>query len=484
MDQPNVLLICTDHWPGRMIGALGHPAVFTPTIDQMAALGIAFTNAYATTPTCIPARRELMTGTFSKTHGDRVFDGETPMPQPTIAQVFRDAGYHAYGVGKLHVNPPRDRIGFDDVLIHESGRLGNRDDQMAQDDYEHFLTERGYPGEESSYGIQNTFTYRDWHLPEYYHYTNWTAREMSRYIVRRDRDRPSFWYMSFDAPHPPFLPPAPFMDIYRGLEINESFMGDWARDFDALPFALKTKVNAYRELALSPTRAREIRRAFYAMSTHVDHQIKAVIGLLKEQGILDNTIMMFTSDHRNMQGDHGMFNQDVFYEGSANIPMVLMPTAEQAKGTGLNKRDGRLVAQADVMPTLLELCDIPIPNSVEGLSMVGDEKRDYLYGEFKENHNATRMVHDGRYKLIYYPVGNRFQIFDLREDPNELHDAADDPAYSDVRTRLTGLLKERIYGSDLEWLKDGELAGLPEPELTDDYFYNPTMGNARGYRWR
>ena len=109
MDQPNVLLICTDHWPGKMIGALGHPAVFTPTIDQMAALGIAFTNAYATTPTCIPARRELMTGTFSKTHGDRVFDGKTPMPQPTIAQVFRDAGYQAYGVGKLHVNPPRDR---------------------------------------------------------------------------------------------------------------------------------------------------------------------------------------------------------------------------------------------------------------------------------------------------------------------------------------------------------------------------------------
>ena len=161
MDQPNVLLICTDHWPGKMIGALGHPAVFTPTIDQMAALGIAFTNAYATTPTCIPARRELMTGTFSKTHGDRVFDGKTPMPQPTIAQVFRDAGYHAYGVGKLHVNPPRDRIGFDDVLIHESGRLGNRDDQMAQDDYEHFLTERGYPGEESSYGIQKHV-----HLPQ------------------------------------------------------------------------------------------------------------------------------------------------------------------------------------------------------------------------------------------------------------------------------------------------------------------------------
>ena len=110
-----------------MIGALGHPVIQSPTVDQMAANGIAFTNAYTTTPMCIPARRELMTGVFSKTHGDRVFDETLPMPDlPTIAQTFRDAGYQAYGVGKLHINPPRNRIGFDDFLIHESGRLGDR----------------------------------------------------------------------------------------------------------------------------------------------------------------------------------------------------------------------------------------------------------------------------------------------------------------------------------------------------------------------
>ena len=484
MDRPNVLLICTDNWPGKMIGALGHPAIQSPTIDQMAANGIAFTNAYTTTPMCIPARRELMTGTFSKTHGDRVFHETMPMPDLTIAQTFRDAGYQAYGVGKLHINPPRNRIGFDDVLVHEAGRLGDRGDQMVQDDYEHFLTERGYPGEESSFGIQNTFAYRDWHLPEYYHFTNWTAREMSKSIVRRDRDRPSFWYMSFDAPHPPLLPPRTYMDAYRDLEIDEPFMGDWAHDNDALPFALKSKAKEYRELALSAVRTKQFRQAFYAMSTHVDHQIRAVLGLLKEQGILDNTILMFTSDHGDMLGDHGRYNKGEFFEGSAKIPMVLVPTPEQVKSTGFNKRDGRLVAQADVMPTLLDLCDIPIPHQVEGLSMVGDERRDYLYGEFMENHQATRMVHDGRHKLIYYPLGHRFQLFDLQEDPNELHDAADDTGYSNVRERLTGLLKERLYGSDLDWLKDGELVGLPEPELTDDYFYNPNLTNTRGYRLR
>ena len=481
MDRPNVLLICADHWPGKMIGALGHPAIQSPTIDNMVRNGIAFTNAYTTTPMCIPARRELMTGVFSPTHGVRA-PSNAPMPDlPTMAQTFRDAGYQAYGAGKLHVSPPRNRIGFDDVQTHEAARLGG---QGGEDDYEHFLTERGYPGEESSYGIQNSRAYRDWHLPEYYHFTNWTAREMSKYIVRRDRDRPSFWYMSFDAPHPPLLPMTAFMDIYRGLDIDEPFMGEWARDFDDLPFAVKTMNPENRELALSADRTRQIRQAFYAMSTHVDHQIRAVVGLLKEQGILDNTILMFTSDHGDMLGNHGMYNKMTFYEGSTKIPMVLSPTPEQVKRTGFNKRDDRMVAQADIMPTLLDLCDIPIPESVEGLSMVGEERRDYLYGEFEENHQATRMVHDGRHKLIYYPVGHRVQLFDLQTDPDELHDLVDDAGYAGVRDHLIGLLKERLYGSDLDWLKEGELVGLPEPELTDDYFYNPTMGNARGYRMR
>lgn len=185
-----------------------------------------------------------------------------------------------------------------------------------------------------------------------------------------------------------------------------------------------------------------------------------------------------------MLGDNGMYNQGEFYEGSAKIPMVLVPTPEQVKSTGFNQRDDRLVAHADIMPTLLGMCDVPIPDTVEGLSVIRDQRRDYLYGEFKEDHNATRMVHDGRHKLIYYPVGHRFQLFDLLEDPNELRDVADDPGHSRVRARLTGLLKERIYGSDLDWLKDGELVGLPEPELTDVYFYDPTMSNARGYRMR
>ncbi len=217
--KPNVLLICVDHWPGYLLGSAGHPAVMTPTLDQLAANGVRFSNAYSATPTCIPARRGLMTGTTAHTHGDRIFNETLPMPEiPTMADAFSDAGYQTYAVGKLHVYPQRDRIGFDDVLLNEEGRhhLG-----LSADDYELFLADQGYPGWEYAHGMATTdYTVRPWHLSEHLHPTNWSAREMCRTIKRRDPNRPAFWYLSFNAPHPPLVPLRDYLDLYRDVEIG------------------------------------------------------------------------------------------------------------------------------------------------------------------------------------------------------------------------------------------------------------------------
>ena len=149
---PSVLLISTDHWPADLMGGAGHTAIRTPTLDSLAGAGVRYTNAYAECPVCIPARRTLMTGTTPRTHGDRNFLVQEPMPPfPTLAQTFRDAGYQAYAVGKLHVFPQRDRIGFDDVILAEEGRpiLG------AIDDYEIWLGEQGHPGRSFAHGMSN-----------------------------------------------------------------------------------------------------------------------------------------------------------------------------------------------------------------------------------------------------------------------------------------------------------------------------------------
>ena len=154
--SPNVLLICTDHWPGLLMGEAGHDRILTPTLDQLAANGVRFSQAYTATPTCIPARRALMTGTTARTHGDRSFDEHLLMDPnlPTLPQVFGDSGYQTNAVGKLHVYPQRDRIGFDEVISCEEGRHHLGGD--GRDDFERFSGSRGIrrPGAHPRHGEQ------------------------------------------------------------------------------------------------------------------------------------------------------------------------------------------------------------------------------------------------------------------------------------------------------------------------------------------
>ncbi|MCH2306443.1 MAG: sulfatase-like hydrolase/transferase [SAR202 cluster bacterium] len=486
LQKPNVLLISVDHWPGRFLSALGHPVVLTPTLDQLLANGVGFTNAYCTTPMCVPARRELMTGTFARTHGNRGGSGNgnsntKSHPTNTLAKAFVDYGYQAYGVGKLHVSPSRNRIGFNDVLLNEEGRM--RYLSKEKDDYEIFLSEQGNPGLEFAGGHSNNYDFRPWHLSEYEHSTNWTARETAKSIARRDKQRPSFWYMSFTAPHPPLNPLQQYFDMYRDVEVDLPFHGDWSLNFDQLPYALKARPRRIKGQNFSKIQEELIRKAFYALCTHVDHQIRTVIGTLKEEGIVDNTIIAFTSDHGDVLGNHGIYTKMCFYEEATKIPMIITPSATLVDQVGFGITDDRLVAQADVMPTLLEMCGIPVPDSVEGISMFSSSKRDYLYGEFYEDSPlCTRMIRSGNFKLIYYPVGNIFQLFNLKEDPNELKDVSNFKKFFEIKKSLIQKLVNSLYGSDLDWVSDGNLVGLTDIKWDGD-LPERDLGGQRGLRF-
>ncbi len=484
--KPNVLLICVDHWPGYLLGSAGHPAVMTPTLDQLAANGMRFTNAYSATPTCIPARRGLMTGTTARTHGDRVFSEKLPMPDfPTLAESFSNAGYQTYAVGKLHVYPQRDRIGFDDVVLNEEGR---HLEGLSADDYELFLADQGHPGGEYAHGMATTdYPVRPWHLPEHLHPTNWSAREMCRTIKRRDPTRPAFWYLSFNAPHPPLVPLPEYLNLYRDVEIPAPQVGDWAQDFDKLPYTLKDRHNRWYatlkhddgSTGLRDHELKLARQAFYALCTHVDHQLRLVVGMLREEGLLDNTIIAFTSDHGDMLGDHGQYAKALLYESSAKVPLIIVPTADYEQ-LGHHQVDDRLAELCDIMPTLLDMAGIPIPETVEGQSLISAASREYLYAEHYEDDHATRMVRDDRFKLIYYPVGNHFQLFDIKNDPHELHDLANDPAWAEIRDDLETQMITNLYGTDQTWVSNGGLGGLPDKEFAPA----PNRGLTAQRGWR
>ena len=467
----NVLFISVDQWAARYLGVSGHPVVMTPTIDGLARDGIRFTNAYSECPICIPARRSIMTGTSPRGHNDRIYKERQEMPPvQTLAGAFSAAGYQTYSVGKLHVFPQRNRIGFDDALISEEARY----EHGIVDDYEIWLGEQGYVGQEFLHGMgNNTYYTRPWHLPEKLHNTSWTTSQMIKAIKRRDPTRPAFYFTSYTFPHPPLVPVSTFLDMYQLEEIDEPVAGEWSTEKNWPLKALRHQAAVY-----SRKEIRLARRAYYAQCTHIDQQIRLLIGTLREENLLNDTVILFLSDHGDMLFDHGFVGKRVLWEGASAIPMILGgKPLERYRGSV----DNRLVGLQDVMPTLLDIAGIPIPDTAEGISALGDERRDMLYCEVNEGSKANRMVHDGRYKLIYFPVGNYRQLFDLEADPFEMKNLAGSLDLRNIEHKLERRLVDSLYGEDLVWLTDGRLTGVPDREFEPPADY--ALYNQRGGHW-
>ena len=460
--KKNVMLITVDQWSGDYLGCAGNREILTPSLDELCKYGIRFPNATSNTPVCIPARRELLLGVSSRVHGDRTFNTQLPMPQniPTLVQSFRDQGYQAFCTGKLHVYPQRDRCGFDDVHLLEEGR---HVDGMNEDDYERYLAKRGYAGLEFAHGMcNNNYFYRPFHLPEDCHPTTWVTRDICEQIKRRDPKKPALWYASYISPHPPYIPMKEYLDMYRDVEFEDPLVGDWA-DKEKMPFGYQYYANLYS--IDTKRKLDDAKRAYYALCTQIDHQIRLIVGTLREEGILEDTILLFTADHGEMLGNQGLFQKNLMYRNSVNIPMILVPTTDS--GLRCGTVDDRLVELKDAIPTLMELAGVEVPKHVEGISMVSETKqRDYCYGELWEDDRATRMIMTKTHKLIYYITGNDFQLFDLMKDPHELHDISKETTSQEIMQKLKQLLIDNLYGKDLDIIENGELVGLPGKDYT------------------
>lgn len=461
IDRPHVLFITVDQWPAHLLGCAGHDAIETPTIDQLARVGTRYERCYAETPICIPSRRSIMTGRTARGHGDRDFQPALEMPAgtKTLPRAFSEGGYQTVAIGKLHVYPPRNRIGFDEAILAEEGRahLG------GPDDYEMFLAHQGHAGAQFLHGMSNNeYGWTTWHLPDALHVTNWTTMTAAQQIKRRDPTRPAFWHVSYTHPHPPLVPLKSYFDRYARRPMSEPVTSDWSEAAADPPYVLKATKDYYAHLPRA--QLDDAKRAFYALCTHIDHQLRILIGTLREEGLLDDTIFVFASDHGEMLGDHGLYGKRLMYDGSARVPLIIVDRKGEDR-IGRNEVSNRLVALHDLMPMMLDLAGLDIPDTVEGQSILGSEERSFLYGESHLGARASRMIRDKTHKLIWYPAGNRFQLFDMDSDPLEQTDLAGNFSHQDVLTRLQTILREQLYGEDLDLLRGEQLVGLPEPEL-------------------
>lgn len=467
--RPNVLLITVDQMRFDSLSIAGHPIIETPNLDELARTGVRFDRAYSATPTCVPARAAIFTGQSQRSHGRVGYRDCVPWNyDTTLPGELAKAGYHTQCVGKMHVYPARSLLGFHNVVLHDGYLHHNRYrhnvpaqehfDQL--DDYLTWLRERVPGADLTDLGLDcNASTVaRPWHLPEMLHPTNWCVTQSIDFLRRRDPSKPFFLWMSFVRPHPPFDPPQAYLDLYKDIEIPDPPVGDWTAKEDPTQEGL----NPVTFRGNVPTRRlKYAMAAYYALITHLDHQIGRFLQVLNEYGELNDTIIVFTSDHGELLGDHNLFRKSLPYEGSTRVPFII-----NDPGNRLGLKRGtvaeEVVEMRDIMPTLLDAAGVAVPSSVEGKSVIGigrgdddTDWRDYLHGEQAQDNASNHWVTNGKEKFIWFSQTGEEQYFNLEQDPNELHNAVNDLGAQERVGHWRSVLIRELEGCE-EGYSDGE----------------------------
>ncbi len=468
MSKPNILLITVDQMRGDCLGVLGHPVVETPHLDTMAHQGVTFTNAYSAVPSCIAARAAIMTGLSQRSHGrvgyqDRVKWNYNHYLAGELAQ----AGYHTQCVGKMHVYPSRSLCGFHNVVLHDGYLHTNRNKKTTAseswfhtDDYLPWLQEKlGFRGDIIDTGLDcNSWVARPWIYPEYTHPTNWVVDQSIDFLRRRDPDKPFFLMMSFVRPHSPLDPPQYYYDMYIDADIPAPRMGDWADSEDGDGNGLVYNGIQGR---LTDRALRRARAAYYGSITHIDHQLGRFLQAMHDENVLNNTVILFVSDHGDMMGDHNFLRKSLPYKGSANVPLILYDPANH-----LGLRNGSVIDSVvelrDIMPTILEIANVHVPQEVEGQSLLPLAKgkdtpwREYLHGEHQYGYLSNHYIVTRQDIYIWFSQSGTEQYFNLEEDPWELHNAIRDIKYKERIESLRETLIRELKGRE-EGYTDGKI---------------------------
>lgn len=406
--RPNVLFLLTDDQRHDTIGALGNPHIQTPNIDRLVHRGTAFPRHFCTTPICQPARAEILTGCNSFTNEVPWFNIPIKPGLTLLSEAFQSAGYHTIHVGKWHnEGHPKDR-GYDRTHTVFGVPGTNLNDASKHGHYVRFKEPHGEVAGHSSEVFVDAAL---------------------RALENAPDDNPWFCYLAFFAPHDPHDSPAPFDTMYDpadmpllpnympehpfdngDMTIRDEQLDNWPRTQDAM---------------------RRYRARYYGLISHLDSQIGRLIGALEVKGELDNTIIVFTGDQGLGIGSHGLLGKENMYDHSIASPLIL-------SGPGIPK-GGRCTAlshHTDLFPTLCELTGVARPETAtDGHSLMpivqGKERsvRDAILCEFyspeepgQPMRHTQRCIRTEKWKLTWYPLINRFQLFDLQRDPVELVD--------------------------------------------------------------
>ena len=432
MSRPNILFMIADDHRHSAIGALETEAVSTPIFDQLMAAGACFGQAHIMGSTsgavCMPSRGMLMTGR-------NLFDTPDPLPDdiPLLPELLRQNGYTTFGTGKWH-----NRRGSYARCFSSSGKVffGGMSDQYAVpvNDFD----PDGVYDPATSY-IAEGFS------------TTVFADEMIEFLKSQESGAdPFFAYIAFTSPHDPRTPPAPYDSMYDPdqIELPPNFLPEHL--FDIGVRDIRDEV-----LAAYPRSEAEVKRHiadYYGMISHMDAEIGRILDTLDARGLSDDTIVIYTSDHGLGVGQHGLMGKQNLYDHSMRIPMIL-----RGPGIPAGIRSSALLYLLDLYPTLLEMAEVPVPETCAGhslsalLSEVTYMHRRQIFSAYQgvfghpQGKPYQRSIKDERNKLIQTVVDGdvTWQLFDLQADPYERVNLVEEPGYEVLVKRWKKSLQER-----------------------------------------
>ena len=472
----NILWICADQQRLDTLGCYGNEFVKTPNIDRLARMGIKFDRAYSQSPVCAPSRASFLTGRYPRTCSVRQNGQDIDKDEKLITKLLSENGYTCGLAGKLHISACNQstcktmerRIddGYDYFKWSHHPAAAGKKDNWPMNEYTIWLKNQGV---EYNTPRREDCKYVNIGMDEKYHQSTWCTDMAIEYIDSvKDYDLPWLFSINMFDPHHPFDPPKEYLDRYLDMLDDIPLPNYVEGELDGKPIfqtidhngAYDTKGNfAYTEM--SEYDHKLIRAAYWAMVDLIDVQVGRLLDYLEESGQLDNTMIIFTSDHGENLGDHGMYLKGpYFYENNVKVPLIIAyPSVIQGGRTS-----NALVELVDLAPTICNASGIPVYEGMQGKSLwellTGkkplDEHRASVYCEYYNsniNHRNplafSTMVSDGRYKLVKVHDRNneiecRGELYDLEEDPTETINRFYDNEYKDVKIKMLELMCDRM----------------------------------------
>ena len=440
--RPNILWYCTDQQRFDTIAALGNELVHTPAIDGIVKSGTAFTHAYCQSPICTPSRSSFMTGMYpSRVHNTRNGNDTFPDSPPLISKLMEDAGYVCGMIGKFHLQSSGHRTEprLDDGYSFWRFSHAPRDDWPEGHHYAEWVRSRG--------GDLNALREHPDRVPTELHQTTWATETALEFLEQQDGSQPWMLNVNIYDPHPPFIPPKSYADKYRAEEMP----GPYFRDSDLEQQAKFAAVDFQDEVRTPQEHdAFQAQAYYYAMIAHIDDQFARIIEWLDRTGQRNNTAIIFTSDHGETLGDHGlMFKGCRFYEGLVRVPLIFNWPGQFEE----NLRSDALVELLDMSATILEIAGVAVPDYFQGRSLLpilrGDESADHWrdhvrceYFDALDPHftggtgTFATMYRDRQHKLTLYHDHDLGELYDLADDPWEFKDLWDSPAHQGIKNEL------------------------------------------------